>query len=123
MKKCIAVLLLACLILGVFVGCGEKEKAAECPFGEIRWTRETENDTEFLRFADDGSYHYYCGCGNPVDDSDLCDGYSYDPDTKTVRLRYCEDFPGAITEIVVKEFSGDRLVLDYQGDIRTFEKE
>ena len=46
-------------------------------FTDVSWTRKAENDTETLRFGSDGSYVYYFSCGNPVDDSDLNNGYTY----------------------------------------------
>ena len=39
-------------------------------FTDISWTRKAEHDIETIRFGSDGSFAYYCACGNPVNDSD-----------------------------------------------------
>ena len=92
-------------------------------FVGLFWTRETDVDTEYLHFSPKGDYSYYCACGNPVNDSDLCESYSYNPDTGTISLQCFAVTDSMVTEITVVKCDGEILVLDFDGDIRTFVKE
>ena len=108
MKKNIIILILAVLFL---TGCGEtKEKIqekdySEYLFSDVRWTRDGGNDIETLVFKSNGSFSYYCSCGNPVNDSDMCESYTYNDETKEIKFECFET-----TE-------------DFNGEIRKFEKE
>lgn len=97
-------------------------KSEQLAFVDIRWTRVSESDTEFIGFNSDGHYYYYCACGNPVNDSDLCETYTYDNDKKTISLECMETTYEMVTEIKVVSYSEDKLVLDFNGDIREFER-
>lgn len=119
-------LLLIFWLCFLMAGCGaEKEQAdySAYPFVDVSWTRTTEYDTEFITFYADGRFSYYCACGNPVNDSDLCEGYAYDDATKTITLDYDEDVFGVPTELLVVECDGAILKLDFAGEIREFTKE
>ena len=50
------------------------------------WERDGGGDTEHISFREDGSYGYYCLCGNPVGNSDLYDMYAYDKETNTIKV-------------------------------------
>ncbi len=89
-------------------------------FVNITWTRDGEDDTEYIRFSEDGSFSYYCACGNPVNDSDLCEGYTYDEDTDTITLKYLEKTEETISKIRLVECTDDSLTLDFNGELRTF---
>lgn len=119
MKKFISLFLTFLVLCCLFASCSAKDKADKPDFVDIKWTRTTEHDTEFLRFLKDGAFSYYCGCGDPVDDSDLCEGYSYNEKSKTITLD-CGDHK---EKIIVKEVEDDRLVLDFGGEERVFTKE
>lgn len=85
------------------------------------WTRHNEEWDETLLFDDDGKfYYYYPDAGNAVDDYDLCDTYDYDETDGSIHLN-CEG-----TEIIdvlkVKELDEDILKLDFNGEIREFQK-
>ena len=116
-----------CAIL--FVGCRENEAAetridySKYSFVNISWTRDTAFDTETILFAEDGSFHYFCGCGNPVNDSDLCEGYTYDDTTKTITLDCIETTAEMITIFKVVKCDENSLHLDFGGEIRIFEKQ
>lgn len=110
-------LLMVCLCF--MAGC----KKEEAGFMDISWTRETEVDTEMIFFGSDGSFHYFCGCGNPVNDADLCEGYTYDEKSGSIILDCLETTEEMVTEIKVVSFDKNRLELDFNGEIRTFEKE
>ena len=113
--------LISIMVCILFLTACEKEPVSyDYDFVNITWTRDAENDTEFIRFSDDGSFSYYCACGNPVNDSDLCEGYTYNPDTMMIKLDYFEKTSETISEIKLVECTEDTLTLDFDGDIRTF---
>ncbi len=117
------------LITGAMVcGCG-KEKEDEnvdysaYEFTDVKWTRDTEADIEYIRFGADGSFSYYCACGNPVNDADVCEGYTYDDSTQTITLNCLEELDSMVTQIIVNKCDGNVLELDFDGEIREFVKE
>ena len=122
MKKNIIILMLVGLFL---TGCGNtKEKDySEYLFSDITWTRDSGNDIETIRFKSDGRFSYYCACGNPVNDSDLCENYTYNDKTKEIKFSCFETTEEMVTSIKIVEMSEDILELDFNGEIRKFEKE
>ena len=121
MKKIIILML-----VGLFLtGCrNTKEKDySEYLFSDVTWTRDSGNDIETIRFKSDGSFSYYCSCGNPVNDSDLCESYTYDDKTKEIKFDCFETTDDMITKVKIVEMSEDTLELDFDGEIRKFEKE
>ena len=124
MKKIIIILMLVGLFL---TGCGEnKEKEidySEYLFSDVVWTRDGGNDIETLIFKSNGGFSYYCSCGNPVNDSDLCESYVYDAESKEIKLNCSETTKGTVTNIKIIEMSEDALELDFNGEIRRFQKE
>ena len=113
----------------LFAGCGDHKKTedqsadySQYPFVNISWTRDAEHDTETIHFGEDGSFSYSCSCGNPVNDSDLCDGYTYDDATKTITLDCIETTDEMITIIKIVKCDENSLHLDFDGEIRIFEK-
>ena len=129
MKKIIIVMLLILFL----TGCEEKkEKPQEKPkekdyseylFTNVSWTRDAENDIETIRFTKEGDFTYYCACGTPVNDSDLCEGYTYDEKTQTITLDCIEITDEMVTTIKVVKCTDSILELDFNGEIRKFEKE
>ena len=103
-------------------GCDKKEKEVidynKYSFAGINWTRDAENDIETIRFNTDGSFIYYCSCGNSVNDSDLCEGYRYDDETKTLYL-YDMD-KECIGEGKVLEISKDKVIIEKYDEICTY---
>lgn len=124
MKKIIIVLLLGILSL---TGCGkgkqEKIDYSEYSFTDVSWIRDSGYDTETIRFKSDGSFSYSCACGNPVNDSDICENYTYDAESKEIKLNCIEPSEQTITTIKLINYTDDKLELDFDGEIRTFEKE
>ena len=128
MKKivCLLTVILICAVL--FAGCGNKEAEdvsvdySQYPFVNTSWTRDAENDIETIRFGEDGAFVYYCSCGNPVNDSDLCEGYTYDDETKTITLNCIETTDEMVTTIKVVKCDENSLHLDFNGEVRIFEK-
>ena len=124
MGKMLALLLVICTVL---TGCKgrQAEQVVNLPtddFINVEWTRNTESCTETLCFREDGTCSYYCACGEPVNDDDLCEGYRYDPETKTVYLIFSETTDETITQCTVKSCDGQTLVLDFGGQERIFER-
>ena len=126
MKKTVIILM---LVVGLLVGCGtEKEKTKEKDYSEylftdVTWTRDGGDDIETIKFKSDKSFSYYCACGNPVNDSDLCETYTYNEETKEIKLDCFETTEETVTNIKIVEVSEDTLELDFNGEIRKFEKE
>ena len=125
MKKIIVALMLVVMFL---TGCGDtKEKIqekdySEYLFSDVVWTRDGGNDIETIVFKSDGRFRYYCSCGNPVNDSDLCESYVYNDETKEINLDCFELTEETITSIKIVDMSEDILELDFNGEIRKFEK-
>lgn len=129
MKKCFSLITMVLICTILFVGCGETKKAEDTSvdyskysFVNVSWERDAEHDTETIRFGADGSFAYYCGCGNPVNDSDLCEGYTYDDATKTITLNCIETTDEMVTKIKIVKCEENSLHLDFDGEIRIFEK-
>lgn len=123
MKKIIIVLLVLIFLVGCSKNKDKKIDYSEYLFTDVSWTRETEHDIETLRFNSDGRFTYYCACGNPVNDSDLCDGYIYNDENQEIKLECFEITEEMVTNIKIVEMSEDVLELDFNGEIRKFEKE
>ena len=125
MKKIVIPILVYSLMLLCLTGCDDaKEKDfSEYLFTDVIWTRDSENDIETIVFKSDGSFSYSCSCGNPVNDSDLCESYVYNDDTKEIKLNCFEITEETITSIKIVEMSEDVLELDFNGEIRRFVKE
>ena len=124
MKKIVIILMLVGLFL---TGCEEnKEKEkdySEYLFTDVSWTRDGGNDIETIVFKSNGRFTYYCSCGNPVNDSDLCESYTYNDKTKEITLDCFEETEETITTIKVVNSTETTLELDFNGEIRKFEKE
>lgn len=133
MKKYSLKLILLCsLITLLLVGCksGAKKDSAENSsndvdysmynFAEVQWTRDAECDVETLSFLANGEFRYSCACGNPVNDSDVVESYSYDDTTKMFTLICCEEVDGMITNIQLISCDGEKLELDFNGEVRVF---
>lgn len=122
-KRITAVVL--CLILAMsLVGCGNKEKSGDntydAEFMGVQWVRKVDKDVEYLRFMTDGTFSYYCACGNPVNDSDLIESYCYDKKHQTITLNAIETTDSMVTKIKILEFDNEHLELDFDGDVREF---
>ena len=124
MKKIIIIMLFAT----IFLTGGAKEQTKQVDYSEYlftnkNWTRDSGYDIETIKFKSDGSFTYYCSCGNPVNDSDLCDGYIYNDENQEIKLECFEITEEMVTNIKIVEMSEDVLELDFNGEIRKFEKE
>ena len=126
MKRYFIILMFLVLLL---TGCGDskentqKKDYSEYSFTDVSWTRDAGNDIETIVFKSDGKFAYYCSCGNPVNDSDLCESYTYNDDTKEITLDYIEETEEAVSMIKIVKETETTLELDFDGEIRKFEKE
>ena len=115
MKKTIFAIILCGATVLSLTGCGSiKEKNKEkdysnYSFADISWTRDAENDVETIVFKSNGRFAYYCSCGNPVNDSDLCETYSYNDDTKEITLDCLEETKETVTNIKIVNFTETTL--------------
>ena len=134
MKKYISIFVLILVCAMLFVGCGNSKKNNEedinvevdysqYEFTDISWSRNGEHDSETIRFKADGGFSYFCGCGNPVNDSDMCEGYTYDDETKIITLKCFDTSDELITIIKIVKCEDDELHLDFNGDLRIFTRE
>ena len=112
------IFIMACILL--LSACTKEPVSYDYDFVNTHWTRDIEGDTEYIHFSEDGSFSYYCACGNPVNDSDLCEGYTYDEETDLITLDYAEKTKETISKIKLVECTDETLKLDFDGDIRVF---
>lgn len=129
MKKYVYLFVLALVCSILFVGCDNSKKTdassvdySQYSFVGTSWTRDTEHDIETIRFGADGHFAYYCACGNSVNDSDLCEGYTYDDATKTITLDCIETTDEMVTVIKIVKCDEKELHLDFDGEVRVFNK-
>ena len=126
MKKLVSLISLTLVCAVLFIGCTNSDKNvvdySQYSFVDTSWTRETESDTETIRFGADGSFTYSCACGDSVNDSDLCEGYTYDDTTKTIALDCIETTDDMVTVIKIVKCNENELQLDFNGDLRIFTK-
>ena len=120
-------LVLTLTLLFLLLGCArnnddETLDYSKYSFTDISWTREAEHDIETIRFGSDGSFVYYCACGNPVNDSDLNEGYTYDDETKTIIIKYIETTEETVSKIKIEECDDKSIKLNFDGEIREFIK-
>ena len=125
MKKIIILVLAALLLTGCDSTREEQQEKdySKYSFTDVSWTRDAENDIETIIFKSNGRFVYYCSCGNPVNDSDLCENYTYNDKTKEITLDCFEETEETITKIKVLKSTETTLELDFNGEIRKFEKE
>ena len=128
MKNTIFAIMLCGVMVLSLSGCGStKEKNNEkdysnYSFTDVSWTRDAENDVETIVFKSNGRFTYYCSCGNPVNDSDLCETYSYNDNTKEITLDCLEETEETVANIKIVNSTETILELDFNGEIRKFEK-
>ena len=129
-KKTIYLIALLLITTMLFAGCSDNKKPenqnvdySQYSFVNTSWTRDAEHDIETIRFGADGKFTYYCACGNPVNDSDLCEGYTYDDATKTITLNCIETTDEMVTTIKIVKCDENSLQLDFNGEIRIFEND
>ena len=120
MKKKIFFILLGIAVLS---GCNKRTDYSQYSFTSTSWVRDNGHDTETLTLYPDGRFRYSCACGNPVNNSDLCENYTYNDKTKEITLKCFEEVSDTITNIKIIKSTNDTLELDFDGDVRVFTKE
>ena len=116
-KALIIILILSALFI---TGCKKDVDYSKYKFTDIRWTTEDDRETEYLRFESKGTHTHYCACGNPINNSDICDGYTYNEKTKTIELK-C-DSKYSKTKIKKLKSTYDILILDFEGEKKSMKK-
>lgn len=116
---------LTAVFLFLLLGCAKNNISetvdySEYSFTDILWTRKAEHDIESIRFGSDGSFTYWCACGNPVNDSDLNEGYIYDDKTKTITIKYIETTEETVSTIKIESCDDKSIKLNFDGEIREF---
>ena len=118
--------MLCCSFL-FFIGCEKKEKNninfSKYSFTGVTWIRDNGHDIETIKFNTDGKFSYFCACGNPVNDADLCENYTYNEEKKEIKLECFETTEDMITVIKVVNLTDLSLELDFNGEVRKFGKE
>lgn len=124
MKKIIILVLATLLLTGCDSAREEQQEKdySKYSFTDVSWTRDAENDIETIVFKSNGRFVYYCSCGNPVNDSDLCENYTYNDKTKEITLDCFEETEETVTTIKVVKSTETTLELDFNGEIRKFKK-
>ena len=118
-------LVLTYVLLILLFGCAKNniDKTADYskyPFTDTSWTRKAEHDIESIRFGSDGSFAYWCDCGNPVNDSDLVKGYTYDEKNKIITIEYFETTEKTISTIKIEAYDDKNIKLNFDGETREF---
>ena len=106
MKRMFAIMMISILL----VGCGKTDFLMEHD-----WVHYDSTCIETIYFGKDGHFSYYSDEGNPVNDSDLYDKYSYDSNSKKINL-----LPTGDMSIQVLRYEKSRLLLNIDGDVKEF---
>lgn len=129
-KKIILIITIVIIIIGIIIGAFKISQHLENKkyndklsntITENNWSREGDGDTEYIYFDKNGSFGYYCACGNGIDGYEMCDSYKYDEETQTIKLE-CY-LPEVQNKIKIIENDEYHLVLDFAGEQRTFQTE
>lgn len=117
MKKSIilTIILVLVLLTGIVIASLVTNKNSIPSFANQSWIR-YDSDTEHLSFSSEGDFSYWCSCGSPVGNADICETYTYNPETKTITL-HCY---GPNETIKVIKHTDKQLVLKFGSETRTF---
>lgn len=96
----------------------EENRNDKLPIAGMGWSRE-DGDTEILVFSEDGHFTYHCSCGNPVDNADICDTYTYNKKTKTITLK-CDGIEDEKIKLV--SYDDKKLVLEFDNGTKEFDR-
>lgn len=118
----ISIIILILVITLITLFKQKKIDYSEYSFTDTRWERETEEDIEYVIFNSDGTMSYYCACGTPINNNDICDKYTYNDKTKTIKLKCIIKPANTITKIKINKYDENSIELDFDGEIKTFTK-
>ena len=103
------------LVTGLLLaGCGRSDERPEFLTAH-EWVHYDSASNETICFGEDGHFAFYGDEGNPVGNSDLYDRYSYDSESKAIKLE-----PEGDMKIKVLRHEKSRLLLDIDGDVKEF---
>ena len=100
-----------CILLLLLCSCSKNTS-----FIGKHYIRYTDYGIENICFLENGQFSYYDDAGEPVDDSDLINSYTYDSDTQCITL-------SDNTVIKVIKSNRNELILDFNGEKRIFKLE
>lgn len=106
MKRIFTLIMIGILL----VGCAKTDFLTEHD-----WVHYDTTCIETIYFGKDDHFAYYSDEGNPVNDSDLYNQYSYDSKSKKIHLKPIGDM-----SIQVLRYEKSRLLLNIDGDIKEF---
>ena len=117
--------IIVALLFGLFIttGCEAKNPISKSEFVDTMWVRNTSRDEEIIHFGSDGTFGYSCACGNPVNDADLCETYTYVESKNEIKLNCIEQTKDTISKIEVISVDENTLKLKIKSEIRIFEKD
>ena len=122
MKKKILISLLFFIVCIFITGCyfNQENSSDYSEFDFVgRWKRKGTGDTEYLGLSSDGGFAYYCSCGSPVDSYDLCEEYTYNEKTNTLKIK-CTTWN---ENVKIISSDKDTLKLNFDGQIRIFTRD
>lgn len=106
MKRIFTIIMIGILL----VGCAKTDFLTEHD-----WVHYDSTCIKTIYFGKDGHFAYYSDDGNPVNDSDLYDQYSYDSKSKKIHLK-----PTGDMSIQVLRYEKSRLLLNIDEVIKEF---
>ena len=125
MQKCVCLVLAVLLLCLPLFGCRSNEIPLQYnyDFVNVDWLRDVDGCTETLRFRANGDFAYFCACGSPVDNYDLCEGYTYNNVDKIFELIFPSPKGKMVEEVKLVSCDGQTLVLDFGQQQRSFYRE
>lgn len=115
-KRVIALICVVLLVVVILVVFCTPNKNLGKEFIGYEW----ENGSDVISFTKDGEFGYYDNSGNPVDDYDLCDKYTYNEKTGKIKLSCSGFFTSLFKNIKVVEYDDKILKLRINGEIKKF---
>lgn len=109
-------------LLGIGIVKSIKPNYSKYPFTDVRWiNKEDESDTVNIRFNSDGKFSYFCGCGNPIENYDLCESYTYNVKTNTINLNCTNNVKDIIDTLQIISCTNKELKLKFGKEIIIFQ--
>jgi len=117
MKRIFSFILFGLLAISI-VACSKEKPSYGFEDKEWIFYDEVTAEHEKMILGSDGSYSYYCDCGEPVGNSDSYDQYEYNPESGMITLS--NGYDDLTAEIEVMDYNEYHLLLKIDGEIRDF---
>lgn len=123
MKKILSIFITIIICLGTLCGCVAPEEPSDKLPAELvdkTWLFYDEFSAEHLclTLGSDNAFSYHCQCGEPVEDSDLYDQYTYDAEKEIILLS--NSTGKEIKEVKVLGYNEYHLLLEIDGETKDF---